>query len=68
MQDLRDEQGKTTPLGLLRYAIEYYAAAAAADDAIGDDHGYEIHAPMVVNFLVDKRSNSASKPSYFRLV
>ena len=52
LQDLRDEQGKTTPLGLLRYAIEYYAAADAADDAIGDDHGHEIHAPMVVNFLV----------------
>jgi|CXWL01.1.fsa_nt_gi hypothetical protein len=49
---LKDQQGQTTPLGLLRYALEYYAAADAADDAIGDDDGHEVHAPMVVNFLV----------------
>ena len=49
---LGDQQGQTAPLGLLRYALEYYAAANAADNAIGDDHGHEIHAPMVVNFLV----------------
>jgi hypothetical protein len=51
-QVLTDQQRQTTPLGLLRYAIEYYAAADAADDSIGDDHRYDIHAPMVVNFLV----------------
>ncbi|MCA3302744.1 MAG: hypothetical protein INF98_11300 [Roseomonas sp.] len=40
------------PVGILRYAFEYYAAAHAADEAIGDDLGHEIHARMVVNFLI----------------
>lgn len=56
-----DANGQTTPLGLLRYAIEYYAAADAADDAIGDDHGHGIHAPMVVNFLVGQAVELALK-------
>jgi hypothetical protein len=58
---LKDVQGQTPPLGLLRYAIEYYAAADAADDAIGDDHGHGVHAPMVVNFLVGQSIELAIK-------
>jgi hypothetical protein len=27
---------RTRPIGMLRYAIEFYATALAADDAIGD--------------------------------
>jgi len=58
---LKDQAGQTTPLGLLRYGIEYFAAAEAADDAIGDDHGHGIHAPMVVNFLVGQAIELALK-------
>ena len=58
---LKDAAGQTTPLGLLRYAIEYYAAAEATDDAIGDEHGHGVHAPMVVNFLVGQSIELALK-------
>lgn len=37
---------------MLRYAIEFYAAAIATDDAIGDMKGHEIIAPISVNYLV----------------
>lgn len=52
---------RTTPLGLLRYASEYYAGAEATDDAIGDDRGHERHAPMVVNFLIGQAAELALK-------
>ncbi len=50
-----------TALGVLRYGLEYFAAAEATDDAIGDDTGHEIHAPMVVNFLVGQAIELALK-------
>jgi hypothetical protein len=37
---------------MLRYAIEFYAAAIATDEAIGDIDGYEISAPTPVNYLI----------------
>ncbi len=43
---------RTTPLGTLRYAIEFYAAAIATDDAIGDMPGHEAIAPITVNYLI----------------
>jgi hypothetical protein len=43
---------------MLRYAIEFYAAAVATDTAIGDSPGYEITAPTPVNYLCTP-SNSA---------
>jgi hypothetical protein len=43
---------RTKPIGMLRYAIEFYAAAIATDDAIGDTDGYEITAPTPVNYLI----------------
>lgn len=43
---------RTRPLGMLRYAIEFYGAAIAADDALGDIDGYEISAPTPVNYLI----------------
>lgn len=52
---------RATPVGILRYAFEYYAAAKATDDAIGDDEGYEIHAHMVVNFLIGQSIELALK-------
>jgi hypothetical protein len=46
------DSARTTPIGMLRYAIEFYAAAVATDRAIGDTAGYEITAPIPVNYLM----------------
>jgi hypothetical protein len=47
------DPARTTPVGMLRYAIEFYAAAIATDAAIGDIDGYEITAPTPVNYLME---------------
>ncbi|MBD3669449.1 MAG: hypothetical protein HUJ29_01650 [Gammaproteobacteria bacterium] len=47
-----DEEERTSAIGLARYSNEYYRAGKAADDVIGYDPGYEIHAPPPVMFLV----------------
>jgi hypothetical protein len=44
--------GQTTPLGLARYAQDFYDAAVAADDVLGIRPGYEIIAPIPVMYLV----------------
>jgi hypothetical protein len=41
----------TTSIGLARYARDYFEAAKAADDVIGNKSGYEIIAPPPVMFL-----------------
>ncbi len=41
----------TTAIGLARYAREYFDAAKAADDVIGNRSGYELVAPPPVMFL-----------------
>jgi hypothetical protein len=46
------DPARTRPIGMLRYAIEFYAAALAADEAIGETDGYEITAPTPVNYLI----------------
>jgi hypothetical protein len=46
------DPARTRPIGMLRYAIEFYAAALATDDAIGAMDGYEITAPTPVNYLI----------------
>jgi hypothetical protein len=46
------DPARTTPVGMLRYAIEFYAAALATDRAIGDTDGYEKTAPTPVNYLI----------------
>ena len=43
---------RSTPIGMMRYSIEFYAAAIATDRAIGDMDGYEISAPTPVNYLI----------------
>jgi hypothetical protein len=37
---------------MLRYAIEFYAAGLVTDDALGYEHGYEVIAPITVNYLI----------------
>ena len=43
---------RTQPVGLARYAREYYDAGIAADDVLGERPGYEVHPPMPVLFLL----------------
>ncbi len=43
---------RSTPIGMMRYSIEFYAAAVATDRAIGDMDGYETFAPTPVNYLI----------------
>lgn len=63
--DVSERDRRTTPIGLARYAREYYDAAIAADHVIGHRPGYEIHAPAPVNFLVAHSIELALK-SYLR--
>ena len=48
---LHEDPARTTPRGLVRYASEFYAAAVAVDDSLGDKKGSEIVAPVPVMFL-----------------
>jgi len=43
---------RTTPIGLSRYAEEFFDTAMAADDVVGMRTGYEFHAPVPVMYLV----------------
>jgi hypothetical protein len=47
-----NNSNRTSPIGLARYAREYFDAAIAADDVLGMRPGYEIVAPPPVMFLV----------------
>lgn len=47
-----DNDTRTTPNGLARYAREFLEAALAADDKMGMKTGYEIIAPIPVMYLV----------------
>ena len=49
---LHEDSARTTPIGMARYAVEFYKAALAADDKLGMEKGYEIIAPVPVMFLV----------------
>lgn len=49
---LHDNSSRTTPRGLIRYASEFYAAAEAADEALGSKPGYEMFAPIPVMFMM----------------
>ena len=52
---------RVTPLGMMRYSIEYFAAAEATDNAIGDDDGYEFVAPSSITFLMGRAIELALK-------
>ena len=47
-----DDPQRTTPLGMIRYSIEFYEAARAVDDAIGARPGYVIVAPVPAMYLI----------------
>jgi hypothetical protein len=53
----------SSAIGMLRYAIEFYAAALAADRAIGDMGGYEITAPTPLNYLIGHAIELGLKPT-----
>jgi hypothetical protein len=48
----RDDPARSTPLGFVRYASEFYQAARTVDDTIGHKRGYEIVAPIPALFLI----------------
>jgi hypothetical protein len=43
---------RTTPIGLARYAREYFDSAIAVDEHLGQRQGYEFVAPMPAMFLI----------------
>ena len=49
---MQTESEKTMPIGLIRYAQDYYDCAIAADRVVGRRPGYEIIAPVPVMYLV----------------
>lgn len=48
---LHDDPKRTTPVGMARYAVDFFKAALATDDKLGTEDGYEIVAPVPVMFL-----------------
>jgi hypothetical protein len=58
---LHDDPERTTPVGLARYATEFFEAALAADDKLGKTDGYEVIAPIPVMFLVGQSIELALK-------
>ena len=48
---MEDDSTRTTPIGMARYAREYFDAALAVDNNIGTKKGYEIVAPIPVFYL-----------------
>ena len=49
---MHDDSKRTTPMGLSRYAREFFDAALAVDDKLGHRPGHEIVAPIPVMYLV----------------
>lgn len=49
---MNNDPKRTTPIGLARYAREFFDCALAADDKVGHRPGFEIIAPIPVMYLV----------------
>ena len=49
---MHDDPERTTPIGLARYAREFFDCALAADNKVGRRPGFEIIAPIPVMYLV----------------
>lgn len=49
---MHDDPDRTTPIGLARYAREFFDCAQAADAKVGHRPGFEIIAPVPVMYLV----------------
>lgn len=58
---LHEDPERTTSIGMARYATEFFEAALAADDKLGQKEGYEIVAPIPVMFLVGQAVELALK-------
>lgn len=48
---MHDDPTRTTPIGLARYAHEFYDAAIVVDDKMGTRPGYEMVPPVPVMYL-----------------
>ena len=49
---MQDDPQRTTPVGLARYARDFFDYALAADAKVGERPGFEIIAPVPVMYLV----------------
>jgi hypothetical protein len=58
---VHDDPERTTPVGLARYATDFFEAALAADDKLGKKVGHEVIAPIPVMFLVGQSIELALK-------
>lgn len=56
-----DDPERTKPMGLIRYANDFYKAAIGADDTFGMRPGYEIIAPIPVYYLIGHSMELALK-------
>lgn len=50
----KDEEGRTTPIGLARFALDFFEAAKAIDDTIGTREGYGIIAPVPALYCIGR--------------
>jgi hypothetical protein len=51
-RQMHGDPERTTPVGLARYAREFFDCALAADDKVGHRPGFGIIAPIPVMYLV----------------
>lgn len=49
---MQHDPARTTPVGLSRYAKDFFDCALAVDETIGERPGFEINAPVPVMYLV----------------
>lgn len=52
MTHLHDNPERTTSIGLMRYAVEFFEAAEVVDDEIGTRPGFEEFAPIPAMYLL----------------
>lgn len=50
-----------TPIGFIRYSLDFFESAIAVDDCLGKKDGYEIFAPVPVLFLAGQSIELALK-------
>ncbi len=49
---MHGDPNRTSPIGLVRYAKQFFESALAADDKVGAKPGFEMIAPVPVMYLV----------------
>lgn len=60
------DPARTSALGQMRYAVEFFAASAAVDDCLGGDRAYAFIAPISALFLMGRSIELALKAFLLR--